>query len=397
MKRNYTNQVSSIFFHKSSYTNKSSQIQEFQTEIQSAAKDHEIKEKEWKRQYETTLQTEHEKYDRRLSGFYERMQAKDEEFAKLEESLRETKSAPTSPTSSTFIVTRNNTTRHRFRNQSPPPVVSQEQYDQDVRDLKKKLSDLVSTHQSHIEQLQHTHKLELEQLKVTLQDEHTAQLKQVADALQSEHNGKNEGFISLINGLESEKKSYVEKLAHFDTLKERMDLDRVREFELHQSIISDLRQEITELKEKHRSKILQMNEKFSSSESRLKSLFMNENQQITMHYEASVENLVAENKNAMQELKDTLENEKEVIQIKYQTASEENSRLFSIERDSWTEQKEALAQENGLLTRAVDQANAQKEKLFADYTKFKKENLSKARELNNVKKYSFFLHVNQLT
>lgn len=318
------------------------------------------------------------------------MNAKDVEFAKLEESyLRETRSAPTSPTSSTFVTSSSlgnrSSNSRRFRNQPSPPVVSQQQYDRDIGDLKMKLSNLASNHQSQIEQLQNDKKLEIEHLKATLQNDHTAQLKQVADALQSEHKGRNEEFLSLINSLETEKKSYVEKLAHFDTLEERMDLDRAREFALHQAIIDDLRKEMEELKEKHRSKILQMNEKFSSSESRLKSLFMNENQQITMHFEANVENLVAEHKNVMQEVKDTLENEKEVLQIKHQTATEETSRLFSIERQSWTEQKEALAQENGLLNQTIYQTKAQKEKIYADFTKFKKENLPKIRELASVK------------
>lgn len=326
-----------------------------------------------------------------MTGFHERMNAKDQEFAKLEESYsRETRSAPSSPTSSTFVTSslgiRNNS--RRFRNQKSPPVVSQDQYDHDVGELKKKLNDLVSNHQSQIKQLQDDKKLEIEQLAANLQNEHIAQLKQVGDALQSEHKGRNEEFLTLINSLESEKKAYVEKLSQFDALKERMDLDRAREFDLHQTIINDLRRDIEELKKKHQTKILQMNEKFSSSESRLKSLFMNENQQITMHFEASVENLVAEHKNAMQELKDTLENEKEVIQIKYQTASEEISQLFSKERESWKEKQDALIQENKLLSQTVDQTKEQKEKLYADYTKFKKENYLKIRELSSVR-YSF--------
>ncbi|KAI8076128.1 hypothetical protein BDF21DRAFT_422662 [Thamnidium elegans] len=351
--------------------NYANQTQEFQSKIQNAEKYHKIKEQEWKQQYEATLQTEQEKYDRRLNGFHQRMHAKDQEFAKLEESiLRETKSAPSSPVSSTFPQSFPQHNRRRFRNQPSPPVISKEQYDHDISMLQQEIKQLRTDHKQQLTHFESQKSTEISQITSTLQNQHTAQLKQVADALQSEHTCKNQELLLLIHALESEKKSYVEKLSHFDALKGQMDLDRTKEFELHQTMLQDLKQEVESLKQTNQTKLLQLTEKFQKSESRLKSLFMNENQQLTMQCQAKIENLIAEHQNNLQELSDTLENENQVVRIKHQTAFEELNRVFTNQKLDWDQKLSLL--------------NKQNQKIILEYTNFKKETRLKTKELTNV-------------
>ncbi|KAG2231709.1 hypothetical protein INT48_000449 [Thamnidium elegans] len=351
--------------------NYANQTQEFQSKIQNAEKYHKIKEQEWKQQYEATLQTEQEKYDRRLNGFHQRMHAKDQEFAKLEESiLRETKSAPSSPVSSTFPQSFPQHNRRRFRNQPSPPVISKEQYDHDISMLQQEIKQLRTDHKQQLTHFESQKSTEISQITSTLQNQHTAQLKQVADALQSEHTCKNQELLLLIHALESEKKSYVEKLSHFDALKGQMDLDRTKEFELHQTMLQDLKQEVESLKQTNQTKLLQLTEKFQKSESRLKSLFMNENQQLTMQCQAKVENLIAEHQNNLQELSDTLENENQVVRIKHQTAFEELNRVFTNQKLDWDQKLSLL--------------NKQNQKITLEYTNFKKETRLKTKELTNL-------------
>lgn len=308
------------------------------------------------------------------------MKAKDEEYIKLEESyLLETKSAPSSPTSSTFQSfpmprrRRGHHQRQHFRNQQSPPVVSQEQYDHDISQLQLEIKDLAEKHQLEISRIESEKATEISQIQSKLQDKYTAQLKQVADVLQSEHSGKNNEFKTLIDSLEAEKKSYVEKLSHFDALKEQMDIDRTREFELHTSIINELRKDMEDMKEKHKLKVLEMNQKFEKSESRLKSLFMNENQQVTMQCEARIENLLAEHKNNLRELKENLDIEKEVVRIKHQTAFDELNRLFIKDKEDWNQKYDMLDKQN--------------QKRVVDYTNFKKESQLKIKDLTNVSVY----------
>lgn len=324
------------------------------------------------------MQTEQEKYGRRLNGFHERMNAKDEEYAKLEETyLRETKSAPPSPITSSFINVR------RFSDKQPN-IISQEQYDHDINELKQKIKDLVLSHQEEISKLQQEKERELDELGNKLRNENKAQLERVGNILKSEHKGRNEEFIGLISSLESEKKSYIEKLGHFEALKKQLDLDRAREYNMHQEVIQDLKANIEELKKKHTSKIIQMNEKFNSNEARLKSLFINENQQINMHCEARIENLVAEHQNTLQELRDSFDNEKEVIQIKHQTAFDEKCRTFEAEKLDWMKKNGILTNDNKVLIQVANQSKEQKEKISAEFAKFKKDSAIKSKELLNV-------------
>lgn len=357
-----------------------SQIQDCQIQLENAEKNHKIKEGEWKQKCETTLQTEQEKNHRRISGFHQRMIAKDEEYAKLEETyLRETKSAPSSPTSSAFISVR------RVSDSSPPiHIITQKQHDRVVAEFDQKINDLVSAHQAEIAKLQQEKQDELEQLRAKLQEEHREQLLQMSEALRSEHKGSNDKFLTLIDSLEEEKKTYVEKLAHFDALKNQMDLDRTREFNMLQSVIDDLKSKMDELKEKHQSKIIQMNEKFNSSEARMKSLYINENQQITMQCEARIANLIAEHQNNLQELKDTFENEKEVIQIKHQSTFDEHARASNTKQSEWTQTHKSLKNEIKKLNQVLDGAKAKNEKLRIELRTCKKDSSLKTKELMNL-------------
>lgn len=338
-------------------------------QLQNAEKNHKIKEMEWKRQQAKFLQSEQEKFDKRLNGFHQRMIAKDEEFARILMEERQTKSAPSSPTSSTFLTGR----------RQAKVMVTQEQYNNDIQQLKDQIKELVNKHQMEIEKLQQEKAQEMEQLQIT----HTAQLNQQLaaaaasrDTSQQHDNQKN--LLALVNSLEAEKRT-------FDALKSQMDLDRTREFNLHQELIQQLKTELEETRGNHRSKILQMNEKHSANEARLKSLYMNENQQLTMHCEAHVANLVAEHENIIKELKENLENEKEVLQIKHHTVLEEERAKWAEEsQKNWEAKRNVLEKEKQALVEKVDFTLQQKEQLRIDYAKYKKEAGPKLRESSNV-------------
>ncbi|KAK4511813.1 uncharacterized protein ATC70_003812 [Mucor velutinosus] len=83
--------------------------------FQEAQTAHQSELQQLRNQYDHALETEQATYKRRLSNFYDRISDKNQAITQLEQSLRETKSAPTSPTIKSFKLT-----------------VSQEQYDKDM-------------------------------------------------------------------------------------------------------------------------------------------------------------------------------------------------------------------------------------------------------------------------
>ncbi|KAL9544143.1 hypothetical protein MBANPS3_007771 [Mucor bainieri] len=83
--------------------------------LQEAEASHQSELQQLRNQHDHALETEQTTYKRRLSNFYQRINDKDQAITQLEQSLRETKSAPTSPTITSFKLT-----------------VSQEQYDRDM-------------------------------------------------------------------------------------------------------------------------------------------------------------------------------------------------------------------------------------------------------------------------
>jgi hypothetical protein len=282
--------------------------------LEHSEKHYKKKQDETIRQYSATLKLEREKYDRRLAGFYQRINAKNEELARLEETMeRKTQSAPTSPVSSTFIARR-------------PVDVSKIVYDDALKEQKKKISELTLAHEQHVNILQHDMETKYEQLKQQLQYQHTEQLREMCEALKSEHKGKSDEFSNLVNALTQEKHAHLDKLTHFEALKEQIALDHERELNRYRTKMDDLEAKMQEMKEKHTSKILQMNENFDASQARLKELYVYENQQITMQCEARIENMVTEQKHALQELEASCENQKEVIRIEYQSKMDRQAR-----------------------------------------------------------------------
>jgi hypothetical protein len=204
--------------------------------------------------------------------------------------------------------------------------VSKSVYDDALKEQKKKISELTLAHEQHVNTLQHNMETKYEQLKQQLQYQHTEQLREVCEALKSEHKGKSDEFSNLVNSLTQEKHTHLDKLTHFEALKEQIALDHERELNRYRTKMDDLEAKMQEMKEKHTSKILQMNENFDASQARLKELYVYENQQITMQCEARIENMVTEQKHALQELEASCENQKEVIRIEYQSKMDRQAR-----------------------------------------------------------------------
>ncbi|GAN04225.1 conserved hypothetical protein [Mucor ambiguus] len=90
-------------------------MEDMEKRIQEAETSHQSELQQLRNQHDHALETEQTTYKRRLSNFYQRINDKDQAITQLEQSLRETKSAPTSPTITSFRLT-----------------VSQEQYDKDM-------------------------------------------------------------------------------------------------------------------------------------------------------------------------------------------------------------------------------------------------------------------------
>jgi hypothetical protein len=101
------------------------QIENIEKKCQQAKNSFQNQVKQLQSQHNHALETEQTTYKRRLSNFYQRINDRDEAITQLEQSLRETKSAPTSPTIVSFKLT-----------------VPQEQYDRDVSRLQLKLDQL---------------------------------------------------------------------------------------------------------------------------------------------------------------------------------------------------------------------------------------------------------------
>lgn len=90
-------------------------MEEMENKFQEAETSHQSELQQLRSQHDHALETEQTTYKRRLSNFYQRISDKDQAITQLEQSIRETKSAPTSPTITSFRLT-----------------VSQEQYDKDM-------------------------------------------------------------------------------------------------------------------------------------------------------------------------------------------------------------------------------------------------------------------------
>ncbi|KAG0167470.1 hypothetical protein DFQ30_006044 [Apophysomyces sp. BC1015] len=210
------------------------QIQDLQTRLQAEQKEHEEDIQEWRKHYDDALQKEQRKHQRRISGFQERLTAKDVEFERLQQT---TQSAPT----------------------SPRLAVQVESLQQDLA-------------RSRIECTEWKTKFE--------------QMQQQMQSFENRTGGREQ----------------IENLT---------------------AQIDALQREEDDLKERHRMKIMQLHESFDGDLARIKELFMNESQEVSLHHEARVQNLLTEHKQALCEMKEQYEDEKEVLHIEHLAAIDE--------------------------------------------------------------------------
>ncbi|EPB89728.1 hypothetical protein HMPREF1544_03391 [Mucor circinelloides 1006PhL] len=133
---------------KASYESK---LQSMEERFQEAEKSHQSELQQLRIQHDHALETEQTTYKRRLSNFYQRINDKDQAITQLEQSLRETKSAPTSPTIASFRLT-----------------VSQEQYDKDTGILKDMIDQLKQQPSVHLKSQLAARDKEVEGYKSTI-------------------------------------------------------------------------------------------------------------------------------------------------------------------------------------------------------------------------------------
>ncbi|CAO3616602.1 unnamed protein product [Mucor fragilis] len=283
-------------------------MENMEKRFQEAETNHQFELQQLRTQHDHALDTEQTTYKRRLSNFYQRINDKDQAITQLEQSLRETKSAPTSPIIASFRLT-----------------VSQEQYDKDMARM-----------QDIIDQLR-------QQPSVDLKSQLAAQTQEI------------EGYKSTIATLEAN------------------------------------------LKESN-AKVAQMTE----SESRMKQLAVAENAQMMMHAEARVENLAAEHKQNMTELEEEFDNEKQVLQIKYQTELQQIKQDMAEKQKTMQEEMETrIEQEKGAcmlelakiesgwqekFSSAQQEHEQQKTQLASAFKTFKQEASIKQRDLITLQK-----------
>ncbi|KAF1802909.1 hypothetical protein FB192DRAFT_1070664 [Mucor lusitanicus] len=103
-------------------------MEQMEKRFQEAETSHQSVLQQLRSQHDQALETEQTTHKRRLSNFYQRINDKDQAITQLEKSLRETKSAPTSPTITSFRLT-----------------VSQEQYDKDMT----RMQDIINQLKQH--------------------------------------------------------------------------------------------------------------------------------------------------------------------------------------------------------------------------------------------------------
>lgn len=132
-------------------TQHTQQLQNMEERFQEAEKSHQSELQQLRIQHDHALETEQTTYKRRLSNFYQRINDKDQAITQLEQSLRETKSAPTSPTIASFRLT-----------------VSQEQYDKDTGILKDMIDQLKQQPSVHLKSQLAARDKEVEGYKSTI-------------------------------------------------------------------------------------------------------------------------------------------------------------------------------------------------------------------------------------
>ncbi|KAI8985297.1 hypothetical protein BDB01DRAFT_107971 [Pilobolus umbonatus] len=144
-----------------------------------------------------------------------------------------------------------------------------------------------------IEELKLSHQVEIERLKADYEERLVQQ-----DELLSQRNP-----------------SFYKKLKQFEVWKERMVAETEKDKALSQKKITDLEMKVKDLKDKM----------FSHDES-MKQLYMKENQQLTMQYEAKIDNLETEHHHTLQEAQDSFENEKDVLRIELQLSRDQEKK-----------------------------------------------------------------------
>ncbi|KAI9013770.1 hypothetical protein CLU79DRAFT_848309 [Phycomyces nitens] len=243
------------------------QIQELKQQLEKEQQEHQDDIREWKNRHDMTLKTEQTNNARRIYGFQERLNAKETEYAQLQDHLRQTQSEPNSPVRAVF------------------GEISQD--------------DRISFLEDTIAHMRREHSAERRawQAQLELQENNPKhpESREISPPQSLE--------ISFLNMFSKKKNPSLSGSILQDTAK-------LNEHTLH-------------LKESHAKKTEQMMINFENEINRLKDLFINESRRVSMQHEARIQNLVAEHDQTIRDMIDEHSNAKEILKIEYQNQQEE--------------------------------------------------------------------------
>ncbi|KAI7850913.1 hypothetical protein BDC45DRAFT_236379 [Circinella umbellata] len=275
-------------------------VQSLQIQLDQEKQERENETKEIHKRYDSMIQNEQKKHERRICGFQQRLSAKDDEYAKLQkDNIRLTQSAPTSPCSPDSSVhsdcdsvtstdeihsTSSTITTATTTNTATPFIIN----NTPVRLLQEKLFKL----QAHQDELEKRHQSELEKQKQTF-DQERAYLQQKVQDLETMLKQQNPQQQACLERLQKEyqkgaQRIYQERLANIE-----------------QSYAERNKQNLSS----YRGDLAQMKERF-----------IHETQQLEMHHLAKLSNLVSEHEHSITEIKEQHDNEMEVLRIEHHTA-----------------------------------------------------------------------------
>lgn len=224
-------------------------------------------------QHNHALKTEQITYKRRLTNFYQRINDKDKAITQLEQSLRETKSAPTSPTIVSFKLT-----------------VSQEQYDRDVSRL-----------QYTIDQLKKQPSADLNS-RLTAQNEEIKEFKSTIATLEANLKEANGKLAQMTAG-----EARLKQLAVAENAQMMMHAEARVE-----NLAAEHKQSMTELEEEHENEKRVLQIKHQTELDQVKQEMLKKQQ--TLEEEAKI-HIGIEKENCIQKLNDLESNWKEKFSL----------------------------------------------------------------------------------
>ncbi|KAI9259587.1 hypothetical protein BDA99DRAFT_513615 [Phascolomyces articulosus] len=264
-------------------------IQILHKQLDQERQERKIEAKDIHQRYESMIQNEQKKHERRICSFQQRLSAKDYEYAKLQKDIRLTQSPPISPRTPDTPIHSDCDSVATDESNSTLTLISSSTNTTPVRLLQEKVFKL----QVHQDELEKNHQIELEKQKLVF-DKECSYLQQKIQDLES----------LLKEQQEPQQQQWLERLQ--------------KEYQKGaQKVYQERLQQIEQtFNEKHKLTM----ESYRGDLAQMKERFIHETQQLTMHQEAHCQNLVSEHEHTLTEMKEQHDNEMEVLRIEHQAA-----------------------------------------------------------------------------